>query len=728
MAPENDPSPKPDPERKAESPVAPHGDGAPRRETLPLEEGGETIVAAPVLAPSRPAEPANSYDMPTIVGAADDVATARLGADADAPGPEPSRPAAEPEAPPAPPPSPLKPGDVFLGKYKIESLIGAGGMGSVVLARHQDLGTHYAIKVMHTSVPDRSAVDRFKREAKTSAMVDHPNIVRVFDCGEHDGHCYIVMEYLPGENLRQRLGRVGRFSVEEAVRFAGVVCDVLEVMHEMGIVHRDLKPDNIVFAKRGNAERVKILDFGIAKLATASVSGHLTQTGTVVGTPAYMSPEQCMAGQIDGRSDIYALGVILFQLLTGRLPFDSDNLLTMMYLHVNKEPPSAHEIDPAVPEAVSAVVKRMMDKAPENRYQSATACAAALSEAAGVEIPIREGSKTSAARAVSGEHAATPSGPHGTVARGVAGSGAGGAARRRTLGYVGVGALALASVAAGVYYVPGLLDSTQPGTIPSTNNANVVPDGVDPALAARFVAIPGGAATVGARTDDCADMDCEVVPAETPPHPVTLAPYWIARGEVTNQEYAEFVRATGHKAPSHWRESYPRGTDTHPVTNVSWRDAVAYAEWRSKRDGVAYRLPTEAEWEHAARGDDERLFPWGDFWNATWVNADQRSDKGSPLPVDQAPNSTTDVTPQGVTALAGNVCEWTGSAFEAYPGSPYKPTSGDLACKVIRGGSFNTKPNGSRVSYRSWQPPEYTARDVGFRLAAAPPGGAASSR
>jgi formylglycine-generating enzyme required for sulfatase activity len=156
---------------------------------------------------------------------------------------------------------------------------------------------------------------------------------------------------------------------------------------------------------------------------------------------------------------------------------------------------------------------------------------------------------------------------------------------------------------------------------------------------------------------------------------------------------------------------------------VSWHDAVDYADWLAARDGVAYRLPTEAEWEHAARGRERFLFPWGDFWNGGYVNANKSHSEGSPLPVDQAPNNTTDVSPAGVFALGGNVSEWTGSAFAPYPGSRHKPTRRDLSSKVIRGGSFNLEPNSARAAFRFWELPEFSSDDLGFRLAADPPGG-----
>ena len=628
----------------------PRADARPRRRTLVLDDGTDSPGREETQAPSGPLPPSLLASLP-------------------------------------------RPGDLFLGKYEIESLIGSGGMGSVLLARHRDLGAHFAIKVLHDNGAERSAIDRFKLEARACAAVVHPNIVRVFDCGERDGYCYIVMEHLRGESLSDRLRRVGRFSVEEVVRFVEAVCDALAVMHESGVVHRDLKPDNFIFSLQGDDEVVKILDFGVAKLATA---GHRTEAGTVVGTPGYMSPEQCEAGDVDRRSDIYALGVIVFQLLTGRLPFDSDSPLAAMYLHVHQKAPSAHECEPGVPPAISAVVERMMAKSPGDRFQSAASCAEALRQAVGMAAPA-----------------------------------ASLGARRGWLALAAAGAAA-AVVAGGVLYRPWQLRATEPDPAASATAAQPASGGATLA-ADRFVALPGGSAIVGSDAGDCREVAlgtevCEIGPDETPAHAVDLRPYLLARYEVTNREYAEFVRATGHAPPPSWRGTYPHGTDEFPVTNVDWNDAVAYAEWLSTRDGVAYRLPTEAEWEHAARGAGGRLFPWGDFWNAEYANGNRRREEGSPLPVDQAPNNTTDVSEGGVFALAGNVSEWTGSDFASYPGSPYAPTAGDRKCKIIRGGSFNIKPNGMRTTHRYWNSAGYRSFDLGFRLAADLPDAPAGPR
>jgi serine/threonine-protein kinase len=477
-------------------------------------------------------------------------------------------------------------------------------------------------------------------------------------------------------------------------------------MHAKGIVHRDLKPDNIVFQDQNGSEVIKVLDFGIAKLATPSIGSQLTQTGTVVGTPSYMSPEQCQAGKIDGRSDIYALGVILFQMLTGTLPFESDNLLTMMYLHVNQEPPAASDREPRVPARVSDIVKRMMAKRPDDRFESASSCARALAEASGVDIPVRDvGDTPKPAKTIARAGVAQSIEPSAKPALG----------GRKRLVYGAVGVVAIALAVGGAFYVRQPNDRTT--TSASPGPAPVVQE--NPILAEQFVLIPSGRATIGSNLDDCRNLpSCKISFDEAPSHTVDVAPFYLAKYEVTNREYSEFVQGAGYKAPRGWRGTYPTGSAQMPVTNVTWDDAVAYVKWRSQRDGIAYRLPTQDEWEYAARGNDARAYPWGDFWNDSFVNGNKEPGKGDTIPVDQPPNSTTDVSPFRVFGLGGNVSEWTSSAFAAYEGSRYKPKPGDLDSKVIRGGAYDLDPNSIRSSYRYWKPPSYSSSDLGFRLAA----------
>lgn len=206
-------------------------------------------------------------------------------------------------------------------------------------------------------------------------------------------------------------------------------------------------------------------------------------------------------------------------------------------------------------------------------------------------------------------------------------------------------------------------------------------------------------------------------PDEMPAHVVTVAPYYLSMYEVTNREYRDFVRDTNHRLPNRWLQSQTV-PDDWPVTDVSWEDAIAYCEWRSKRDGISYRLPTEAEWEFAARGQTENLFPWGNEWKTQSCNLAQTvTALCQPDIITSKLNTKLDKSPFGIYSLAGNVSEWTASDFTVYPGSTYQLQPKDKGCKVYRGGSYITEVNNARTQCRAWRKPKEADRDLGFRIA-----------
>jgi eukaryotic-like serine/threonine-protein kinase len=271
----------------------------------------------------------------------------------------------------------IRPGDQ-IGSYAIVRRIGAGGMGEVFLARHRVLGWTAAIKVLRPDVsyvPE--VVGRFISEARAAARVRHPGIVEILDCDiTEGGRAFLVMEFLRGENLREALGRDP--SLRHDTRFIasviGAAADALEVAHANGVVHRDLKPDNIFLslAKSDTSRlQVKILDFGVAKLLQPDMTGARTQTGALLGTPHYMSPEQCRgAGNIDHRSDIYSLGCVAFEMLAGKLPFKPDSVGMLLISHATEEPPTLNSVAPGVPAPLCALVDGMLVKDPAGRPQS----------------------------------------------------------------------------------------------------------------------------------------------------------------------------------------------------------------------------------------------------------------------------------------------------------------------------------------------------------------------
>lgn len=261
-------------------------------------------------------------------------------------------------------------GLIIDGKYRLEKRIGKGGMGAVYAARHTKFNKQLAIKVLSQDlVDDANSYNRFVNEANTTGILKHPNIVSVSDFGQTDeGIVYLVMEYVDGVSLRQLLDREGRLNPERTLQFCRQICDAISLAHKCNIIHRDLKPDNIMIESINNREIVRVLDFGIAKLKDATQG--MTKTGNVLGTPHYMSPEQCSAGVIDHRSDIYSLGVMIYEMLAGRVPFDGPTPVAVVVQHVTKDPPILHEIaDVAAP--ISTVVMRALEKDPNRRQQTA---------------------------------------------------------------------------------------------------------------------------------------------------------------------------------------------------------------------------------------------------------------------------------------------------------------------------------------------------------------------
>jgi serine/threonine protein kinase len=233
-------------------------------------------------------------------------------------------------------------GSVLDGRYRIEAVLGAGGMGKVYRGQHTGIGRTVAIKVLHTDLSrNPEAAQRFQREAIASGRLDHPNIVGVSDSGVlPDGSCYLVMEALEGESVGERLDREHRIAWPEAIEIIRGVLKGLAHAHERGVVHRDIKPDNIFLAKKDGAIAVKILDFGIAKLYAGNANDPAsTRAGLTVGTPAYLSPEQAVGGEITPAADLYSTTIVLFEMLAGRTPFIDTDPLSMLGMHVGKDPP-----------------------------------------------------------------------------------------------------------------------------------------------------------------------------------------------------------------------------------------------------------------------------------------------------------------------------------------------------------------------------------------------------
>lgn len=268
-------------------------------------------------------------------------------------------------------------GRILDKKYRISSLLGEGGMGSVYGGEHIHLKRQCAIKIVRREyASDPVALKRFKLEAEAASILKHPNIIEIHDFGITDDElAYIVMEFLEGESLDDLLGRHKFLYYEHALPIFLQVCDALSHAHKKKVLHRDLKPANIMLIKTESGDtHVKLVDFGIAKLlpGTGRDIEKLTQTGEVFGSPLYMSPEQCMGQALDARSDVYALGCVLYQVLSGQLPFVGENLVQIVMKHINEMPPTFVEVSPdvAIPQTLEKAIRQCLSKNPASRYNS----------------------------------------------------------------------------------------------------------------------------------------------------------------------------------------------------------------------------------------------------------------------------------------------------------------------------------------------------------------------
>lgn len=272
-------------------------------------------------------------------------------------------------------------GSTIVGKYRIDRKLGAGGMGTVYCARRLVIGDEVAVKILHSEQSDPRAAERFRREAQAAARLKHQNAVTIYDFGVTDeGLQYLVMEHVEGQSLRQIIKEQGPLTPSATAEIISQVCAALDEAHRRNIIHRDIKPDNIIVNVTSNWVRVKVLDFGIAKLRDDAAS-NLTQTGSILGTPHYMSPEQCLGEELDNRSDIYSLGIVLYEMLTGVVPFRSPSSAAVVVQHVNQAPPSPRALNAGITMPVETAVLHALEKTRESRPQTAGSLAQELTAA-----------------------------------------------------------------------------------------------------------------------------------------------------------------------------------------------------------------------------------------------------------------------------------------------------------------------------------------------------------
>ncbi len=639
------------------------------------------------------------------------------------------------------------------GPYQIVAPLGEGGMATVYKAYQSGMDRHVAFKILpRYFARDPQLAGRFQQEAKVLASLQHPHILPIFDFGEADSYTYIVMPFIKNGTLADWL-QGQPIPLPEILRVITQVADALDYAHAQGLVHRDVKPSNILMDERGNC---LLSDFGIVKLLEGSAN--FTTSSSTVGTPKYMSPEQGLGEPLDRRSDVYALGLILYELNTGRAPFDADTPMAMMFKHVNASLPIPRHLNPDLPLAIEEVILKALAKNPDERYATTTEMARALQAATpdsvssvvlGDESRAMEFAPTVALPPTNGvpKPASSESkrpGPIASVAQVVAISGL-----VIVLGLVswwiirsqnGVGSQAptpttqpmVAQVVAPTDALPA--SRTPLPTIAPTS----APPTPTPALSPSPTASP--TLGLGATTTSALDGLVQVyVPAgkflmgsviqqdistrndEKPQHPVSVNAFWMDLTEVTNAAYTLCVES-GECQPPHQTHSLTHSvyyTDAlyaqYPVIYVSWYDARTYCKWAGRR------LPTEAEWEKAARGIEGQIYTWGDM-----------PPDNSLLNFDRGLGDTIEVgryvagaSPYGALDMAGNVWEWVADTYRSdyYINSPAAnptgPDSGSL--KALRGGAWDEPGWLVRAATRAPGAPDEWFPDVGFRCAADAP-------
>jgi eukaryotic-like serine/threonine-protein kinase len=601
-----------------------------------------------------------------------------------------------------------------IGNVRIEKLLARGGMAEVYLGSHLSLERPVAIKLLHSYVEEDAALrERFHREAKVVGGLRHPNIVQVFDFDTTDGHPYIVMEYLRGPTLavylRHLHQRKKRLSSEQVAHLLKRLAGALDYAHRQGVIHRDIKPGNIMLHNKKDdipldqplPEDVEpiVTDFGLVRIMNTATQ---TASGFLSGTPAYMSPEQARGHQVDPRTDIYSLGVVLYEMLAGRVPFEADNTVAVMHMHIHTAPPPI----PGIAAGVQAVLERALAKDPGDRYATSQDMANAYVAAIGgraVEQVVRQSFAANpviAAPPQPQENEPIPVSPpqnEPEPVRKTESQAEPAPKRSRSLIWIAAGLFSLVClgllavgasrlVAAGPLALPARSTETLSPAATETGLSSSSPTAaVQLPAADRMVAIPVGSYEVGtsAFTDQY----------HAAPTTIELGDFWIDQYQTTNVEYEKYMAATGAAQPTVWP-----GQADHPVTGVTWDQALAYCNWMSKR------LPTEAEWEAAGRGSGTapQPYPWGSDPSAGGEALNLPDQETYPVG-----SLAFNKSPFGVFDMVGNVWEWVGE--------PYIP--GQEGFRILRGGRYGLLLD---LSYRLAVAPDDSryVKYAGFRCAA----------
>jgi serine/threonine protein kinase len=683
----------------------------------------------------------------------------------------------------------------MLGQYEIVGYVGKGGMATVYRGMQKSINRTVAIKVLPRNFThDDTFMTRFRREAALVAQLEHPHIMPIYDYGEYDDMPYIVMRYVDGGSLHERI-RAGNLTFDDIVSMTTQIASALDYAHANNILHRDVKPSNVLLDSRGNAY---LTDFGLARLEEGT--GQLTGSN-IVGTPAYIAPEQAEMGPQGPAMDIYSLGVSIFEMLTGRIPYAADTPIAQILMHVQRPVPSARIANPHLPLEADIVLRRAMAKRPTERYRTAGALAEALESAlmephthreptdgdriatplVNPELPDIDFVVEADPRTETVERTPTPEpiptpvvvepvvmpheAPTEQPARTIV-QPKRSAPRGRGRWIAGLVGLAFVIAAISFFATQGgppaattaeptasPAETEIPVVVPTTDEAasasvepssppteasSTQPPTTEPTPTAEPSATEVGAPTALPEVLVQNGIDMRLVPQgeftmgsregqqyEAPVHTVFLNDYYIDRNEVTIEAFQRCVDLGACALPtivrSRTRSQYygQEQFNTFPVVNITWFEAERYCEWRGSR------LPTEAQWEKAARWDPQsstaREVPW---------NVERELDRlflnygaGDTVAVGSFPEGQ---SAYGVNDMAGNVAEWVYDWFgeDFYQVTPFVdpvgPTEGTE--KVHRGGSYANLGAELLTWARRRAVPDSRIESVGFRCAYTPGG------
>jgi eukaryotic-like serine/threonine-protein kinase len=661
-----------------------------------------------------------------------------------------------------------------LGGYQIIEWIGSGNMAEVYKAMQSSVNRAVAIKIMSAALTeDMEFVKRFQQEAKVIARLEHPNILPVIDYGEEERTLYLVMRYLKGGTLHDLI-QAGPMPPQVVLRYLTEIGQAIDYAHGLDIVHRDIKPRNVLLDQDGNPF---IADFGLAKITSAAA---LTLSGQIMGTPRYISPERALARKVDGRSDLYSLGVILYEMLTGHVPYDADSTVDLVMQHIEAPIPSITAANPQLPPAFDDILKRALAKEPTDRYPTAGELSQAIAQALEVPLP---------SEALLPELHGAPStrrgfpfsrrwlkqswqktrdrlGPLLNTTRAFLLQ-----KQRKTLTVGGTVALTLVvfvlmamsgkapvpatptpvfTSAPTLTTIPTQLPTEPPTKVAATQTPSDETKMFWDKDGMTLIYIPAGEFPLGS-----AESDSEAREDEKPQLVVYLNAFWIDQTEVTVAQFQDFVNDAKYQtdaergccegkyakpggyvfAPwayfvksAYWKSPEgmvePEALPRRPVVQVSWNDAVAYCQWAGRR------LPTEAEWDKAARGTQGVIYPWSDEFGAGQVNFCDKNCAANwhNRNVNDGFERSNNVgeflkgaSSYGVFDMSGNAREWVNDFYDfrgyyRYPTeNPTGPATGEM--HVMRGGSWLDPADRVRASAREADFPDSRNDAVGFRCA-----------